>query len=268
MPMIHLIVLALIQGITELLPISSSGHLIVVPHLLEWPDQGVKMDIAMHVGSMLALMVYFWKDIISLFKGFTSVCQGKVESQNARFFLHLFVASIPAAFVGFVLHKFFKDVFRSGEIIAWTMIGYGILLYVIDRFARQELVVANMTYKNSIVFGFFQALALVPGTSRSGITMTAGRLMGFQRPEAARFGMLMAIPTIAGAGLLDVLELYKEGSPEYIKDIIIGAILTFFVSYLTIVFLMAWLRKANFTPFVIYRLAFGGFLIYWFYFAQ
>jgi undecaprenyl-diphosphatase len=268
MPMIHLFVLALIQGVTELLPISSSGHLILAPELLKWEDQGVEMDIAMHVGSMLALVIYFWKDVLQLFKGFLSVCKFNTQSDNARFFLQLVVASIPAVIVGLVIHKFFKDALRHKEIIVYTMIFYGILLYVVDRFSRQEFVMQQMTYKNAIVYGIFQSLALVPGTSRSGITMTAGRLMGFQRREAARFGMIMAIPTIFGAGLLAAFDLYKLGNVELINDAMIVGALTFVVSYITIIFLMAWLRRSNFTPFVIYRLAFGGFLIYWFYFAH
>lgn len=268
MPMLHIIVLALIQGITELLPISSSGHLILAPDLLHWEDQGVELDVAMHIGSMFALILYFWKDVLNLFKGFFSVCKLNTETQDARFFMHLVVASIPAVIVGLILHVFFKDIFRNKEIIVWTMIGYGCVLYIVDRYARQELTIQQMTYKNAFIYGLFQSLALVPGTSRSGITMTAGRLLGYQRREAARFAMLMAIPTIFGAGLLSAVDLYKKGNMDLIQDAAILAAFTFVVSYLTIVFLMSWLRRANFTPFVLYRLAFGGFLIYWIYFAH
>lgn len=268
MPMLHIIVLALIQGITELLPISSSGHLIIAPDLLNWKDQGVELDIAMHIGSMFALILYFWKDVLNLFKGFFSICQRNTQTPDARFFMQLVVASIPAVIVGFTIELYFKDIFRNKEIIVWTMIGYGCVLYIVDRYARQELTMQQMTYKNALIYGLFQSLALVPGTSRSGITMTAGRLLGYQRRDAARFSMLMAIPVIFGAGLLDVIELHKKGSSELIQDAIIAAAFTFVVSYITIFFLMSWLKRANFTPFVLYRLAFGGFLIYWIYFAH
>lgn len=268
MPMLHIIVLALIQGITELLPISSSGHLILVPDLFGWTDQGIELDVAMHIGSMFALMIYFWKDMLNLFKGFFSVCKLNTESPNARFFVQIVIASIPAIIAGFTLKFFFKDIFRSKEIIVWTLIGYGCVLYIVDRYARQELTMQQITYKNAFIFGLFQALALVPGTSRSGITMTAGRLLGYKRTEAARFSMIMAIPTIFGAGLLTAIDLYKKGNIEFIQDAIIAAALTFIVSYLTILFLMSWLRRSNFTPFVIYRLALGGFLLYWIYFAH
>lgn len=265
MEFFHIIVLSLVQGITELLPISSSGHLILVPNIMAWADQGPELDVMMHVGSMLAILLYFWRDVVHLLHGFLKVVGLKFQSAEAKLFLHLVVASIPATIVGFLIHKFAGDALRNPHLVAFTLIFYGLVLYAADRFSRQTQTFENMTIKSALIFGVFQCLALVPGTSRSGICMTAGRLMGFTRLEAARFAFLMAIPTIAGAGLLKSVELYKKGSAELIHDALLTGFFTFLVSYGAIAFMMTWLRKSGFLPFVIYRVALGLFLIYWFF---
>lgn len=264
MPFTHIIVLSLIQGITELLPISSSGHLILAPNLMGWQDQGPELDVMMHVGSMVAILLYFWKDVIRLFHGFLKVVGLKFYSAEAKLFLHLVVATIPAVIVGFLIHKFAGDMLRNPHIVAFTLIFYGLVLYAADRYCRQTQTLGDITYKSALIFGVFQCLALIPGTSRSGICMTAGRLMGFTRTEAARFAFLMAIPTIAGAGLLKSVDIYKKGSVELMHDALWTGFFTFLVSYAAIAFIMAWLRRSNFTPFVIYRVGLGLFLVYWF----
>lgn len=265
MSFFQIIVLSVVQGITELLPISSSGHLILVPNLMAWQDQGPELDVMMHVGSMLAILLYFWRDVVRLFIGFTRVLGLKFHSADAKLFLHLVVATIPATIVGFLLHTYAGDALRNPHIIAFTLIFYGLVLYAADRYCRQTQTFSDLTYKSSLIFGIFQCLALVPGTSRSGICMTAGRLMGFQRTEAARFAFLMAIPTILGAGLLKSIDIYQKGSVELVHDALWTGFFTFIVSYGAIAFMMTWLKRSGFLPFVIYRLALGGFLVYYFF---
>ena len=261
MLIIQIVVLALIQGITEFLPISSSGHLLLVPVLTGWPDQGVLTDVMVHMGSFLAVVVYFWKDCVNLLMGFLDMLRGR-KSAWGRLALLLILATIPAVAVGVVLDKLgFMDLVRQMPVIvAWNAIIFGILLYVCDRFGMTTRRMSDMTLAPALIIGIAQAVALIPGVSRSGITMTAARALGFERPESARFAFLLGIPAIAGAGVLKLGEALHTGATISF-GMILTMILTFFVALGTITVLMRLVRHMSFLPFAIYRVALGVVLL-------
>ncbi len=253
MSFIQIFVLAVVQGLTEFLPVSSSGHLILIPELTGWPDQGITTDVMVHVGSLFAVIVYFWKDVLNLLKGTGELVRGKM-TDNARMALYIALATIPALVFGALL-KFsgFLDSIRGVEIVAWNAVIFGILLWVADIVGKRTKVMEHMTLSPALVIGFAQALALIPGTSRSGITMTAARFLGFERAEAARFSFLLGIPAIAAAGSFTAIELIQldGGIPT---DAIIAAVLTFFAALAAIALLMALVKRIGFFIFMVYRL--------------
>ena len=261
MLILQIIVLALIQGITEFLPISSSGHLLLVPAITGWPDQGVLTDVMVHMGSFLAVVVYFWKDCVNLLMGLLDMARGRANAWG-RLALLLILGTIPAVVAGVILDKLgFMDLVRHMPVIvAWNAIIFGILLYVCDRFGLSERRMSDMTWVPALIIGLAQAVAIIPGVSRSGITMTAARALGFERPEAARFAFLLGIPAIAGAGVLKLGEAAHSGATISF-GMILTMILTFFVALGTITVLMKLVRHMSFLPFAVYRVALGVILL-------
>lgn len=262
MSWLQILILALVQGITEFLPISSSGHLILVPQLTDWPDQGLAMDVAVHVGTLGAVMLYFRGDVAALCRGaLASVGVGKAAADKRLFWL-LVLATVPVVILGVALKLAgYDDTLRDPVIIAYASIGFGILLYVADKIAPRRKTIAGLGVGQTLLIGLAQALALIPGASRAGTTMTAGRALGFTRPEAARFSMLMSIPTITAAGLLLSLDLISAGVGITL-DMAIGAVLAFVSALAAIHFLMRWLERASMSVFVVYRVALGAFLLW------
>lgn len=249
----QIIVLAVVQGITEFLPISSSGHLILVPALTGWADQGVITDVMVHLGSLFAVIVYFWKDVLRLLGGGLDLLRRRMND-NSRMALYILLATIPAVVFGVVLKKSgLADQLRSVEVIAWNAVIFGILLYVADLLGPQLKRMEDMKLSPALLIGLAQAIALIPGTSRSGITMTAARLLGFDRPEAARFSFLLGIPAIAGAGVFVALEALETGV-AISSDAILAAALTFVAAFLAIALLMALVKRMSFFIFMVYRL--------------
>jgi undecaprenyl-diphosphatase len=261
MLILQIIVLALIQGITEFLPISSSGHLLLVPVLTGWPDQGVLTDVMVHMGSFLAVIVYFWKDCVNLLTGLIDMARGRKNAWG-RLALLLILGTIPAVVLGVILDKVgFMDLVRQMPIVvAWNAIIFGILLYVCDRFGMIERRMSDMTWAPALIIGMAQAVALIPGVSRSGISMTAARALGFERPDSARFAFLLGIPAIAGAGVLKLGEALHTGATISLP-MVLTAVLTFFVALGTITVLMKLIRHMSFLPFAIYRVALGVILL-------
>lgn len=261
MPLEQIVVLALIQGITEFLPISSSGHLLLVPVLTGWADQGVVTDVMVHMGSFLAVVVYFWRDCLNLLTGFFDQLRGRSNAWG-KLALLIALATIPAVVFGVVLDKAgFMDAVRGmPQIVAWNAIVFGILMYVCDRFGLSSRRMSDMTLLPALIIGLAQAVAIIPGTSRSGITMTAARALGFERPEAARFAFLLGIPAIAGAGILKLGEAAAGGASISFAAVL-TAVMTFFVALGTITVLMRLVKFVSFLPFTIYRVVLGVVLL-------
>ncbi len=260
MPLEQIIVLAIVQGITEFLPISSSGHLILIPVLTGWPDQGLVTDVMVHVGSLFAVLVYFWRDVISIGCGVFDLVRMRWSSR-ARLAFYIIAATIPAVLFGLVLKSFgLVEKLRGIEVVGWNAIIFGIVLFVADKVGPHVKKMEDMTFHPAMIIGLAQALALIPGTSRSGITMSAARFLGFERGEAARFSFLLGIPAIAGAGVLEFLDIRASGQ-GLPPGAVTAAIFTFFSALAAIAFLMALLKRMSFTPFVLYRMFLGGFLL-------
>lgn len=264
MILFHIVILALVQGITEFLPISSSGHLILASRVLGWEDQGLVMDVAVHVGSLVAVCVYFWRDVWHMLVGAGRIVRGRGGPQ-ARLVVNVVIATIPVIIAGFLLKDQVETVMRSVEIIAWATIGFGIVLWVADLTGMTIRRIDHLAWGSAVTIGLAQVLALIPGTSRSGITMTAARFLGMERGDAARFSMLLSIPTILGAGVLEGWGVYQTGSLELTLELAIAAGLSFVTALISITLMMAWLRRAGFTIFVLYRFALGGVLLWWVY---
>ena len=249
----QIFVLALVQGLTEFLPVSSSGHLILIPALTDWPDQGIVTDVMVHVGSLFAVIVYFWRDVLMLLKGTGELVRFK-STPGARMAGYIALATIPAlAFGAFMKLSGIQASIRGVEIVAWNAIIFGILLYVADVVGKRTKVMENMTLAPALVIGVAQAIAIIPGTSRSGITMTAARFLGYERAEAARFSFLLGIPAIAAAGAYTALELIEVGG-GIPSDALKAAGLTFFAALAAIALLMAIVKRFGFFIFMVYRL--------------
>lgn len=261
MTLFQQLLIAIVQGITEFLPISSSGHLILIPKLTNFPDQGPLIDVAVHVGSLLAIILYFRKDVIGLARGgFASVGLGKDDEQR-RLFWFVLIGTIPAVAAGlFIKLGGYLEGFRSTDLVATNLILFGILLGLADRFGKQVKAYEDMSLRDAILVGIAQAMALIPGTSRSGATMTAARALGYSRFESARFSFLLAIPAVAGAGLLAAFDL-AEATRAMQIDAAVTGVFTFFAALVTMMFLMNFLKRASMLVFVVYRVALGAALL-------
>ena len=258
MMQIQIIMLSILQGITEFLPVSSSGHLILFAKFSYFRDQGPLMDVALHIGSVMAVMLYFLpllrRMLCALWK---SKFLPAVQNFDNRLFYLLVVATIPALLVGAGLKLSGTDWLRSTKLIGWNILLYGILLGVIDKWAITVVRINNLQFKDALLIGLAQCLALLPGTSRSGITITMARFLGMERREAATFSMLLAIPTILAAGTLSAYDLWQKGDAGLISDAVSAVGYSFVFSLLAIFVMMQWLKKWSFLPFVIYRVALG-----------
>ena len=256
------LLIAIVQGITEFLPISSSGHLILIPQLTDFPDQGPMIDVAVHVGSLLAIILYFRKDVAGLARGgFASIGLGN-DPEQRRLFWFVLIGTIPAVVVGLYLKLGgHLESLRSTQLVAVNLIIFGILLGLADKFGKETKDYENLSLRDAILVGLAQAMALIPGTSRSGSTMTMARALGYKRVEAARFSFLLAIPAIGGAGLLAALDL-ADATAQMQQDAIVTGALTFFAALATMMFLMNFLKKASMLVFVIYRVILGATLLY------
>lgn len=262
MSLLHLVLLAIVQGITEFLPISSSGHLILLPQAIGAADQGLVLDVAVHVGTLGAVTLFFWREVRQLAVGAMHLLHGRFETAEGRLALHLAIATVPVVLAGLLLQVTGMMVLmRSMALIGWTMIGFGILLYVADRLGATTRHYQDWSFKDAITMGLWQAVALVPGTSRSGITITASRMLGYRREDGARIAMLMSIPvTIASAVLLGS-EVVGQADWNAARDGTIAAALAFVAAYLALAIMMRLLRSVSFTPYVIYRIVLGVVLL-------
>ena len=262
MSFFHLILLAIIQGLTEFLPISSSAHLILLPRLTDLPDQGLTMDVAVHVGTLAAVVLYFRSDVALALTGVPRLLTGKTDTKGARLAFLLLIATIPVMAVGLVFKLAgIADALRSVSVIGWSMLLFGLLLYWADNRSTHDKHMDDWSPRQAIILGLWQALALIPGTSRSGITITGARLLGYAREDAARISMLMSIPTILASGALLGLDIAASGDLPAARDAATGAVFAFFAALGALALMMRLLRSVSFTPYVIYRVALGVILL-------
>lgn len=261
MPLYTIILLALIQGLTEFLPVSSSGHLglfhCFTDQCQHWDAQNLAMDVSVHVGTLIAVLVYFWRDVWRMILGLKDIGTGKTTSGNARLLLYILSSSIPVIIAGFTLHLFEPDWLKTLYVIAWTTLIFGIVLWYADTRTSTTKTTENMTYKDALLIGLAQILALIPGVSRSGITMTAARFLGYTRSEAARYSLLLAMIAISGAGALISLDVLESANAELGINVLIGISFSFISGLIAIFGMMKFLEKATFTVFAAYRIVLG-----------
>lgn len=266
MPFFQLLVLCFIQGMTEFLPVSSSGHLILLPTLFHWTEQGLELDVAMHVGTLCAVFLYFWSDlkdmIVSCFRYVTSGFSRDRCDSHVQLALCLVIATIPAIIVGFSLKKMGMGDIRQVAVIGITSIVFGLVLYLADHFGRRTHDIKDMTISRGFIIGMAQAVALIPGVSRSGICITAGRFLGFDRVSCARFAFLLSIPSIIGAATLTAYDAYKDQVPLVIGEVVWGIVFSMLFGLLAIHFMITFLTRHSLTPFVIYRVLLGAGILF------
>ncbi len=258
MPLFHLILVALIQGITEFLPVSSSGHLILLPKLTGLDDQGQAIDVAVHVGTLFAVMWYFRADVCSVVAGLPRLMKGRIDTHGSKLAFMLLIASVPVVAFGLILKLTELDqAMRSVEVIGWAMLIFGVLLYWADQSGPEEYQTKDWSVQDAMIIGIWQAIALIPGTSRSGITITGARLLGYKRRDAAHLAMLMSIPTIIASGTLLAGETAMNADMSLLRDGAIAAAFAFIAALLALTLMMRLLRSVSYTPYVIYRVLLG-----------
>lgn len=259
---IQIIMLSLIQGLTEFLPVSSSGHLILFAKYTGFTDQGQTIDIALHIGSLIAVVLYFWQSIKAmLVELYKHKFLPKFTDVDIRIAYYLLFATLPAIIIGGILSYFGMEWVRSAKLIGWMLIIYGIILWYADIKFKAEKKLENMRLIEALIIGFAQCLAFIPGTSRSGVTITVGRILGFNRSEIAKFSMLLSIPSILAAGVVATYFLMHGSEVQQVVMAYQAVIFSFIFSFVAIWFMMKWLQTKNFLPFVIYRICLGIILL-------
>lgn len=257
----HAAILGALQGLTEVLPISSSAHLILLPTFLKWPESGITFDVALHLGTFIALSLYFWQDIIELIGNFAGGLTGRgLHTPSNRLPFYIIAGTIPAALVGKTLEAPIEEIFRKSPLlIAVLLIVFGLILAFADTTGAKRWKMDRITLKFALIIGLAQCLALIPGISRSGITITAALLLGFNRETAARFSFLLSLPIVAGAALLKVGHLVKTGIPaNEVTPLLIGIATSAVFGFLSVAFLLKLVQRSSLYPFVWYRLVAGS----------
>ncbi len=264
MNILHAVVLGSLQGFAEVLPISSSAHLILVPWLLGWPESGLTFDVALHLGTFIALALYFRRDIVAMASSFFEALSSRsLDTPAKRLPFLIIAATVPAAIVGKLFEHQVEDIFRSNPLlIASVLIIFGVILGVVDIAGRKALVLDAIKPAGALTIGLFQCLALIPGVSRSGITITAGLMLGFTRESAARFSFLLSLPIVAGAALLKTVHLARHGIPAGEGlPMLVGIAVSAVTGYISVAFLLKFVQKRSLSPFVWYRVVAGGVVI-------
>lgn len=262
MSWIQVVVLAIVQGLTEFLPVSSSGHLVLVPSVFGWPDQGLVFDIAVHFGTLVAVCVYFREDILQLIRGGGHVLRGDITSGSSQLAAGIALATLPAAAAGLLFAGWIEVNLRSPSVVVVTLAGYAVLLAVADRCGAQTRQISSVRIKDAFLIGLAQALALVPGTSRAGVTITVAMMLGLKRADAARFSFLLSVPVILLATIYKGVSVLIDGVPIDWDTLAIAAIIAAIVAYLSIEFFMRFVNAIGLLPFVLYRLVLAGVIFY------
>jgi undecaprenyl-diphosphatase len=259
---LQVVVLAIVQGLTEFLPISSSGHLVLVPAFFGWADQGLAFDVAVHFGSLAAVLMFFRKDVNALLRGGVQVLGGNIKTIESRMALGIALGTIPAALAGLIFVDKIAVNLRSPSVIVLTLSGYAILMILADRFGRRTREISSVRIRDALLIGVAQALSLVPGTSRSGVTITAAMALGFERQDAARYSFLLAIPVILLATVFSLIGLLRSEAVVDWGQLAIGILISAVVAYLSIEFFMRFVSRIGLIPFAIYRLALAAVILY------
>lgn len=260
----QVVVLSLVQGLTEFLPVSSSAHLILMPTLLGWQDQGLAFDIAVHLGTLIAVILYFRKDLSRMIIDFVASLRGRALSIQAKIFWSIGFATIPVGLAGLLFKKHVETILRSPMVIAVTTIVFGLVLWLADRMGKRQRTLNTLNWRDVLFIGCAQAISLIPGTSRSGITLTAGLFAGLTREAAASFSFLLSIPVIILAGGLETITLIKSQSPVNWVPMGLGFCLSAASGYLCIHYFIQLINRVGLLPFVIYRMVLGAFLMVYF----
>jgi undecaprenyl-diphosphatase len=248
--MIEIFILSAVQGITEFLPISSSSHLILVSEYLDFDEKSLSIDVSLHIGSFLAVIVYFRNEIFDLFN-------------NKKLIFKIIISTIPVMIVGFILIKFnLVDYIRNLKTIGWTTIIFGILLYLSDKCKNTKKLNKNLTYKSSLIIGLFQILSLIPGVSRSGVTITAGRFLEFERVDAAKISFLLSIPTLAAVSIFGINSMIKSENLSFSLLSLFSIFFSFLFSLITIKYFLKYIKNFNLNIFVIYRIVLGLIILF------
>ena len=257
MDRLQIIVLALVQGLTEFLPISSSAHLVLLPQVLQWPGHGLVFDVAVHIGSLVAVLYYFRVEVRSMLKSWLCSLAGGEADQDSLLAWWVIIGTIPAVIVGFLLQGPIEDKLRSPWIVALASIGFGLVLWMADAQSRRTRTEFELNLKDVLIIGCFQVLSLIPGTSRSGITITLGLMLGLTRQAAARFSFLLAMPVIFASGVLQTVRMVTEVHPIGWLDLLLGAVISALSAALCIHFFLRLIDRVGMLPFVIYRVLLG-----------
>tara|TARA_B100000161_G_scaffold226335_1_gene172545 strand:+ start:93 stop:851 length:759 start_codon:yes stop_codon:yes gene_type:complete len=246
---IEILILSLVQGITEFLPISSSSHLILISDFLDFKNQNLSIDVSLHIGSFIAVLSYFYKDILNFF-------------DNKILFFKIFISSIPLMIIGFFLVETgFVEKIRNLKIIAWTTVIFGFFLFLSDKFKLEKNIEKNFTMKSAIFIGLFQVLSLIPGVSRSGIAITASRLLNFKRVDAAKISFLLSIPILGAVSLFGLKNLIFSENSYFTVSNLIAIFFSFLTSLITIKYFLIYIKKFNLNIFVYYRILLGLILL-------
>lgn len=266
MPNIDILVLAILQGATEFLPVDSSGHLLMVPKLYCWGPQTPDLQLAALLGALLAVAVCFIGDLFGMVQGFFKVLAGKRDGR-VRVIGLLLVAAIPYLAAAFLVERYAGDALRSPLVVGYTLVGFAVLLYGADRLGLTVRRVEHMTFGQALTIGLIQCFAVIPGASATGITMTTGRLLGYERPDAVRFAFLLSVPILAAVSAYKGWLLFRSNAPVDFAQAGLALGLSAVAGFLAVAFMTYWVRRSGFAPFVLYRVGLGVYLLYLFYIA-
>ena len=246
-------IIGLLQGITEFLPISSSGHLVLISEISRWEDQGLFTDIAVHGGTLIAVLIYLRKEIVKIIKNFF---QNRLSYNTLLF--KIILATLPSVVVGFFVYNYIEDYFRNLEVVAWASIIFGIILFFADKQNSNNSSWEEMKFSDALIIGCFQILAFIPGASRAGVTITGGRFLGFNRSNAAIFSMLLSIPIILASLMISLSDLAKDpDSMVNVQQSMFAALIACITSLISIHFMMRVIQNSNFNLFIFYRICLG-----------
>ena len=264
MDFVQAIVLAIVQGLSEFLPISSSGHLILIPHFFGWSDQGLAFDVAVHIGTLLALLAYFRRQLGTMATAWIDSVFRRRHTRDSRLAWQILVATVPVGLAGLLFADYIEEHFRNPLFVAGTLTFFGVLMYLADRFGRGDKDELSLSWPQAFAIGCAQALALMPGTSRSGITMTAGRALGLSRSSAARFSFLLAIPGIGAAGAYEGLKLATAPGPVDWQPMVVGVVFAALSGLACIHFLIRFIERIGLLPFTLYRIVLAAVIVWHF----